>query len=98
MSDNYSLIITPTGTRDLNPNEVHLRETILFKIKKYFELYGGQPIDTPVFEYMQTVKNLYGEEFNKLVFTLDDQENEISSNKKENTKLLLRYDLTLPFC
>ena len=82
------LLKTPKGTRDLNPNEVKLREDLINTIKYYFELYGGNPIDTPVIECLDTVKNLYGEEFKKLVYTLDDFGGE---------KLLLRYDLTVPF-
>lgn len=78
----------PKGTRDFGPADISLREEVFEKIKKHFKLYGGQQIDTPVIECMDTVKNLYGEEFNKLVYTLDDTGGE---------KLLLRYDLTLPF-
>lgn len=88
MEDLNCILKSPKGTRDLNPNEVRLREKLFESIKKYFELYGGQPIDTPVIECVDTVKNLYGDEFNKLVYTLDDQGGE---------KLLLRYDLTVPF-
>lgn len=79
---------TPKGTRDLGPNDVRMRDYIFGVIKKYFELYDGQPMDTPVLERLNTVTNLYGDEFDKLVYKLDDQGGE---------KLLLRYDLTIPF-
>lgn len=75
------------GTRDLDPHDVLLREEIFNKIKPYFTRYGAVPIDTPVMECMSTVQDLYGEEFEKLVYTLDDQGGQ---------KLLLRYDLTVP--
>lgn len=81
------ILQNPKGTRDFGPNDVLIREMIIGKIKKHFERYGGVPIDTPVMEYMKTVENMYGEEFNKLVYTLDDYGGE---------KLLLRYDLTVP--
>ncbi|QKF93746.1 histidyl-tRNA synthetase [Fadolivirus algeromassiliense] len=84
---NSSLIKAPKGTRDFNPSDVYIRELLFTKIKKHFELYGCVPIDTPVMECIETVKNLYGEEFNKLVYTLDDIGGE---------KLILRYDLTVP--
>lgn len=87
METNNSLIKAPKGTRDFNPHDVYMREMLFSKIKKYFELYGCVPIDTPVMECVETVKNLYGEEFNKLVYTLDDNGGE---------KLILRYDLTVP--
>jgi histidyl-tRNA synthetase len=78
----------PRGTRDFGPEDVVLRENMIGKIKSLFELYGGLPIDTPVMECMRTVTGLYGEEFDKLVYELDDQGGE---------KLILRYDLTVPF-
>ena len=100
---------TPTGTKDLNSNDVYLREKIIFKIKKHFELYGGKPIVTPIIECMETIQNLYGEEFNKLVYSINDDktinddkiiDESISEekiiNKNTKQKLLLRYDLTVP--
>src|SRR5205085_662235 len=92
MNHKYISIKPPTGTRDLSPCDVSLRNMLVSNVEKYFKLYGGQPIDTPIFEYMDTVKNLYGEEFDKLVYTLDDD------TENEPRKLLLRYDLTLPCC
>lgn len=86
-TDKSFLFQNPKGTRDFNTSDVLIREMIINKIKKHFEKYGGVPIDTPVIEYMKTVENLYGDEFNKLVYTLDDHNGE---------KLLLRYDLTVP--
>src|SRR3989304_8046812 len=77
----------PKGTRDFGPADVFLREDLIDRIKNLFQLYGGLPIDTPVIECMRTVEGLYGEECDKLVYTLDDQGGE---------KLLLRYDLTVP--
>lgn len=74
----------PRGTRDFNPSDVYLRKELFERIKNVLICYGGVPIETPVIENMETVKNLYGEEFQKLVYTLDDD------------KLLLRYDLTVP--
>ena len=60
------------GTRDLHPLDCNLRECLFATIKKHFELYGCQQIDTPVLECLSTVKQLYGDEFSKLVYTLDD--------------------------
>lgn len=90
MESNKSLIAPPTGTRDFSPEDVYLRKKIISDLKGMFELYGGLPIETPMMERMDTINNLYGEEFDKLVYTLDQDD----SGKKE--KLLLRYDLTVP--
>jgi len=79
---------TPKGTKDLNPKDVLIRDCIFESIKKIFIKYGGKPVDTPIFECQDLVQNIYGEEFNKLVYKLDDQGGQ---------KLILRYDLTMPF-
>src|SRR3989304_5675503 len=77
----------PKGTRDFSPKDVKIREYIFTTMKSVFETFGGQPIETPVFELKETLQNLYGEEFDKLVYELNDQGGE---------ELLLRYDLTVP--
>ena len=83
------------GTRDLFPENVYMRKEIYNKIIPIYEKYGGIPIQTPVLERMDIVHGLYGEEFDKSVFTLDDGIDDNGENKSE--KLLLRYDLTVPF-
>lgn len=83
----YRLIKPPKGTRDMCSQDIAIRDDIISKIKHKFELYGGVPTDTPVIECMDVVKSLYGEEFNKLVYSLD----------ADGEKLILRYDLTVPF-
>lgn len=75
------------GCKDFDNNDVYIREYIIYIIKKHFEKYGAVPLDTPIFEYKKLVEHLYGEEFNKLVYELDDHGGE---------KLILRYDLTVP--
>lgn len=80
----------PRGTRDLLPENVYLRNEIFRKLVPIYEKYGGLPIQTPILERMDIVTNLYGEEFDKLVFTIDN-------DNVESEQLLLRYDLTVPF-
>jgi histidyl-tRNA synthetase len=77
----------PTGTKDLNPADVAIREYIVGIAKECFTNCGGVQIDTPVMELYSNVKNLYGEEFHKLVYRFKD----------EHDDLILRYDLTVPF-
>ena len=77
----------PTGTRDLSGQQLLYRNKIFDTFKQIAETYGAVSLDTPVMELYDTVTNVYGEEFNKLVFRLKDSTDE----------LILRYDLTVPF-
>ncbi|AYV76465.1 MAG: histidine tRNA synthetase [Terrestrivirus sp.] len=81
------MIRTATGTRDLYNIDVKLRSHIFDVSKKCFECRNAKQLETPIFELYDTVKNIYGEEFNKLVYKLKD----------ESDELILRYDLTVPF-
>ena len=78
------------GTRDLTPEEEILKSHLLDTLKKTFELYGYNPLQTPLFERLETFKLKYagGEEILKEVFTLKDQ---------GQRDLALRFDLTVPF-
>jgi histidyl-tRNA synthetase len=62
-----------------------IRNHIFSIVRSCFEKYGGIEIDTPVIENFTVITELYGDEFNKLVYKLESDE------------LFLRYDLTLPF-
>jgi histidyl-tRNA synthetase len=81
------MIRTATGTRDLYNIDVKLRTHIFGIAKQCFECRNAKQLETPVFELYDTVKNIYGDEFNKLVYRLHD----------ESDELILRYDLTVPF-
>lgn len=100
----------PKGTRDFGPEEVAKRNYIINTIKSVYELYGYQPLETPVMENLSTLMGKYGEEGDKLLFKilnsgdyLSDADNNYLLEKNSN-KLLnqisekgLRYDLTVPF-
>ena len=45
----------PKGTRDFTPTEVAKRNYIFGTIKKHFETFGFQPIETPSFENSDTL-------------------------------------------
>lgn len=90
------------GMRDLSSELCKINYYIRNLIVSKFKLYGATPLETPVIERESLVKNLYGEEFNKLVYRLDGSKNlEADSKDSEvlakavNDKLFLRYDLTL---
>ena len=69
----------PKGTRDFSPTEVAQRNYIFNVIKKAFENYGFQPIETPSFENSATLMGKYGElvririrkSFSKITFELE---------------------------
>ncbi|MAG08105.1 histidine--tRNA ligase [Candidatus Woesearchaeota archaeon] len=81
------------GMRDFPPEEKIVRDEIASTIKQSFELYGFNPIETPILERYETLaaKFAAGEESDALkeTFKLTDQ------GKRE---LGLRFDLTVPFC
>lgn len=77
---------TPKGTRDYNPQQMSLRQSVLDKIIAVFKKHGAETIDTPVFELKEVLTGKYGED-SKLIYDLKDQGGEILS---------MRYDLTVP--
>jgi histidyl-tRNA synthetase len=103
----------PQGTRDFSAEVVRKRNYIFDTIKKVFELYGFQPLETPAMENLETLMGKYGEEGDKLIFKilnngLDRPEKHAQAksefdkvlegkNVKGITERALRYDLTIPF-
>ncbi|MBA3064337.1 histidine--tRNA ligase [Candidatus Woesearchaeota archaeon] len=75
------------GLKDWYGREAILRNEIKDALKRVFERYGYNPIETPMIERAETVKFKGGEEIQKEIFTLKDQ------GKRE---LALRFDQTLP--
>ena len=103
----------PQGMRDFSAETVRKRNYILSTIKKVFELYGFQPLETPAIENLETLMGKYGVEGDKLIFKilnngLNDPKN-IEKARDGFEKLLegkntaalteraLKYDLTIPF-
>lgn len=100
----------PKGTRDFSSQEVAKRQYIISTIKKHFEHFGFQPIETPSFENSETLIGKYGEEGDRLIFKILNSGDYLSKadetllTDKNSTKLTaqisekaLRYDLTVPF-
>jgi len=75
------------GTRDFLPEDMHIRETILATMKSVFTRYGFAPLETPAFEFLDVLTGKYGDEADKLLYTLA---------YKGGKELALRYDLTVP--
>ena len=100
----------PKGTRDFGPATMAKRQFILENIKKVFQKYGFQPLETPAMENLSTLTGKYGEEGDQLLFKIlnsGDFLKDVEQTKLEtkNSKLVtsdisekgLRYDLTVPF-
>ncbi len=100
----------PKGTRDFTPPEVVKRNYIFDTIKRQFQLFGFQPIETPSFENLDTLLGKYGDEGDRLIFKIlnsGDYLNKVEESvykAKDFSKLTpqitekgLRYDLTVPF-
>jgi len=100
----------PKGTRDFSPTEIAKRNYIFSTIKKTFETFGFQPIETPSFENSSTLLGKYGEEGDRLIFKILNSGDYLSKvddtlyKDKNSLKLAskiadkaLRYDLTVPF-
>ncbi|MHA4844038.1 histidine--tRNA ligase [Flavitalea antarctica] len=103
----------PQGTRDFGPDVVRKRNYILDTIRKVFEVYGFQPLETPAMENLETLMGKYGEEGDKLIFKiLNNGLNDPKNTEKANlgfqnvlqgkndqrlTERALKYDLTIPF-
>jgi histidyl-tRNA synthetase len=73
---------TARGTRDFSPIEVKKRNYIIETIKRYFELYGYQPIETPAIENLSTLTGKYGEEGDQLLFKILNSRLHESKNKE----------------
>lgn len=100
----------PKGTRDFGPKEVRKRQYIMEILKRRFECFGFQPIETPSFENSETLMGKYGDEGDRLIFKILNSGDYLSGisdevlQNKDVTKITpqisekaLRYDLTVPF-
>ena len=78
---------TLKGFRDFLPIEAKKRQFVIDTLKKVFESYGFEPLETPALEYEEILMGKYGEEGDKLMYRFED-------NGKR--KVALRYDQTVP--
>ena len=95
----------PKGTRDFSPDEMRKRNFIFDTIRKSFNLFGFEQIETPAMENLSALEGKYGEEGDKLLFRILNSGNvpEDIRSKGSDIKISdltekgLRYDLTVPF-
>ena len=100
----------PKGTRDFGPATMAKRQFIFNAIRRVFQKFGFQPLETPAMENLSTLTGKYGEEGDQLLFKIlnsGDFLKDVNPQKLDsrNSKLVtseitekgLRYDLTVPF-
>ncbi len=91
LPDQYYNIQTAKGVRDIPPAEKAMKNQIVGMLSEIFELYGFQPLETPVLERYETLSAKFaaGEASDALkeTFRLRDQ---------GGRELGLRFDLTVP--
>lgn len=75
------------GMRDFTPRQMLLRQRVIDILRRVFECYGFDPIDTPLLEYYEVLSGKYGEEGEKLLYRFVDH---------GGREVGLRYDLTVP--
>ncbi|MBU1197599.1 histidine--tRNA ligase [Candidatus Micrarchaeota archaeon] len=85
------MLSAPRGTRDFLPDEKRVRDLVVTSIRKQFERFGFEPLETPAIERFDVLANKFagGEEILKEVFQFQDQ---------GARALGLRYDFTVPMC
>ncbi len=109
MSKTGDLLRTPRGMRDFTPDEKRRRDWVIDRIRRVFERYGYEPIETPAVELFEVLRGKLGEEGEQLLFKilrrgtpLDDLRlGKVPSVTvgafEEIVDSALRFDLTVPF-
>src|SRR5262245_18015093 len=79
----------PKGLSDVSAGEIRAAEDILGTIRRVFESYGFEPLDTPAIEYFDALGKFLPDQDrpNEGVFSFKDDDEQWLS---------LRYDLTAP--
>lgn len=85
MSQNH--LQTLKGFRDFLPETAIKRNQLIDKLKKIFETFGFDPLETPALEHSEVLFGKYGSESDKLLYLFKD---------KGERLVGLRYDQTVP--
>ena len=83
--------------RDFLPEDVRRREYVIAIIKRVYERYGFEPLETPAVENLDTLMGKYGDEGNQLIFKILKRGEALKDVAlADAADLALRYDLTVP--
>jgi histidyl-tRNA synthetase len=81
------------GMRDFLPADVRRRAYVIDVIRRVYERYGFEPLESPAVENIETLMGKYGEEGNQLIFKILKRGEHEATGQAD---LALRYDLTVP--
>lgn len=76
---------TPKGTRDFLPEEMRVRSAVFDRLRRAFQLFGFEELDTPAFEYLEVLTLKAGPAAEREIYSFKD---------KGDRMLGLRFDLT----
>lgn len=75
------------GMRDLLPDAMRRRQRVVDTLRRLFETYGFEPLETPAVELSTTLLGKYGPDAERLIYR---------AGLGDEADLALRYDLTVP--
>lgn len=78
---------TLKGFRDFLPEQTRKRQYVIDTLRKVFESYGFEPLETPALEYEEILAGKYGDEGERLMYKFED---------KGGRRVAMRYDQTVP--
>ena len=95
---------TPKGMRDFLPEDMILRNEVFAKIEAVYRKYGYRPLETPVMEYLETLRAKAGGDIEGEIFEIasgsgkkqNTEKSENSKNESGKNEYGLRFDLTVP--
>ncbi len=79
----------PKGMRDFLPADMIKRQFVFDTVQEVFQLYGFEPLQTPVIELNETLYGKYGEDAENLIYS-------VKHGRSDKDELSMRYDLTVP--
>lgn len=77
------------GMRDFLPIDMLKRRYVIDIIQTVFELYGFEPLQTPILENSETLLGKYGEDAEGLIYSA-------KHGRQDEASVAMRYDLTVP--
>src|SRR4029078_9609382 len=81
------------GMRHFLTEDVRRRQYVIDVVRRVYERYGFEPLETPALENIETPAGKHGAEGTKLIYKVLRRGEGAASGE---TDLALRYDLTVP--
>ncbi len=91
-----------SGMRDFLPLDVLRRDYVIETVKRVYQRYGFEPLETPTMERLSTLLGKYGDEGDQLIFRVlkrgEKLDKALAETPTENgvSDAGMRYDLTVP--